>query len=103
VALEDAVTLRDLVGSGNDDESKLGFVVVGHSRFSWIKRLCVEERKVGSSKPTPVKRFSPGLTSAFVIFGIMPESEASERLLAGNRLFNDPVNSRLKGSSHSGQ
>jgi hypothetical protein len=42
VAFEDAVTLRDSVRRGNDDEVKLNLVVVGHSRFSGLR---VEERK----------------------------------------------------------
>jgi hypothetical protein len=34
VTLKDAVTLRYLIGWGNNDEDKLNLVVVGHSRFS---------------------------------------------------------------------
>jgi hypothetical protein len=37
VALEEAVTLRRLIGRGNDDRRKLNLVVVFHSRFSEFK------------------------------------------------------------------
>jgi hypothetical protein len=37
VAFEEAVALRHLIGRSNDDECKLNFVVVGHSRFSGFK------------------------------------------------------------------
>jgi hypothetical protein len=43
VALEEAVTLRRLIGRGNDDEGKLSLVVVGHSRFSEF-RSCIWAR-----------------------------------------------------------
>ena len=38
VALEETVTLRRLIGRGNDDDCKLNLVVVGDSRFSELKK-----------------------------------------------------------------
>ena len=40
VTLEEAVTLRRLIGRGNDDERKLNLVVVFHSRFSEFTGIC---------------------------------------------------------------